>query len=126
MHVAGMNPLYSDVKGVPAQILDAERTRLAEELARDAASARKPEAVRAKVVEGRLGKWLDGCVLSRQAFVLDDGLSVEQAVSKAAGKGARVAGLLRVQLGEGAAEEDGAAGGGGDFADEVAKLAGGK
>jgi elongation factor Ts len=121
MHVAGMSPLYANQSDVPEAELQAERSRLAEETARDPSSAKKPEAVRAKVVEGRLGKWMDGVVLARQPFVLDDTLKVSQAVTKAAGKGAKVSAFLRVQVGEGAAAaEDGGAGG---FADEVAKLA---
>lgn len=129
MHVAGMSPLYASDADVPKERLSAERERLTAEAARDPSSAKKPEAVRAKVAEGRLGKWLDGAVLARQPFVLDDGVRVSQAVTKAAGKGARVAAFLRVQVGEGAVADDAAAEGGGGggsgagFADEVAKLA---
>jgi translation elongation factor Ts len=124
MHVAGMSPLYANESDVPEAELSAERSRLAEETARDPSSAKKPEAVRAKVVEGRLGKWMDGVVLARQPFVLDDAVKVSQAVTKAAGKGAKVAAFLRVQVGEGAGPGSAEEGGeGGGFADEVAKLA---
>jgi elongation factor Ts len=89
--------------------------------------------VAARVVEGRLAKWHEEVCLLDQRFLLDDAVTVREAVArfgKTVGAPAlRVGGYVRVQLGEGLSSPDGGGvgggGGGKDFAAEVASLAGG-
>jgi len=54
MHVAALNPAYIDAGGVPAAVLDKEREILAEQTRRE----KKPPEIIAKMVQGRLRKYL--------------------------------------------------------------------
>jgi elongation factor Ts len=66
VQVAATYPKFVDVSSIPAEALEAKRQEL---LAADDVKA-KPEAVRAKIVEGRLNKWYaePGGVLLEQPF----------------------------------------------------------
>ncbi len=66
MHIAAAAPLYLDEASVPDDEREAELRVLVEQ------DADKPEAVRAKIAEGRIGKWLDEIVLLRQKHVNAD------------------------------------------------------
>ena len=83
-----------------------------------AASSGKPEAIVAKIVEGRLGKWYEEVCLLEQRLVMDDSVTVAAAAKK---EGARVVRLARLEVGEGLVEvgDSGEA-----FKSEVEKLAG--
>ena len=107
MHVVASRPLALDRASVPAGLVEAERAVLTAQ----ATASGKPAAVAAKMVEGRLGKWFEAAALADQSFVMDDSQKVG-AVVKAAG--ARLAGFVRLQVGEGLEAK-----GGGDFASEV-------
>ena len=67
MHVAASNPTYITPDDVPADQLDKER----EILSAQAASEGKPENIVAKMVEGRLRKYLAEITLVGQPFVKD-------------------------------------------------------
>lgn len=117
MHAAGMRPLYLDRADVPAEALQRER----QVLSAQASGSGKPEAVVAKMVEGRLSKYYEDVCLLEQKYLLDDAVKVRAAVSKLSKQLAsplRVAAFLRVQCGEGLDTVDKA-----DFATEVASLA---
>lgn len=77
------------------------------------------------MVEGRLGKVFEELCLLEQRYLLDDSHSVAEVLRTAGAAlgapGLRVAGFVRVQVGEGLE-----AVGGKDFAEEVAELAGTK
>ena len=66
MHIAAAAPLYLDEDQVPADEREAELRVLAEQ------DSDKPEEVRAKIAEGRIGKWLDEICLLRQKHVNAD------------------------------------------------------
>jgi elongation factor Ts len=75
LHVAAARPEYVSEEEVPEDRRQAE-LRIFEEQAQD-----KPENVRPKIAEGRLGKWLDEVVLLRQPHVNQDrydGQTIEQ------------------------------------------------
>ena len=100
MHVAAANPLSLDIASVPAAALDRERAILREQ----AAGSGKSEAIVEKMVEGRLRKYYEESVLLEQIFVIDGESRVSkvvEAAAKAAGAPIRVAGFVRMQLGEG-------------------------
>ncbi len=63
LHVAAASPLYVSEEEVPEADREAELRVLRE------MDADKPENVREKITEGRIGKWLDEVVLLRQAHV---------------------------------------------------------
>ena len=75
LHIAAANPQYVSEDEVSEEAKAAER-RIFEEQAAD-----KPENVRAKIVEGRLRKWLEEVVLLNQEHVhgeKHDGKTIEQ------------------------------------------------
>jgi elongation factor Ts len=94
MHVAATNPAYIDANGVPAAVLDKERQILAEQTKAE----KKPPEIIAKMVEGRLRKYLAEITLVGQPFVKDEDLTVEKLLKKA---GASVAQFVRYAVGDG-------------------------
>ena len=66
LHVAASAPLYVDEDSVPEEAREAELRVLKEQ------DSDKPEEIRAKIAEGRIGKWLDEVVLLRQPHVNAD------------------------------------------------------
>eukprot|EP00850_Spirogloea_muscicola_P017265 SM000146S00985 [mRNA] locus=s146:233825:240070:- [translate_table: standard] len=82
----------------------------------------KPEAVRAKIVDGRVAKRLDELALLEQPYIKDDKVKVKDLVKSAVariGENIRVRRFVRFNLGEGLAKKST------DFAAEVAAAAAG-
>jgi elongation factor Ts len=94
MHVAALNPAYIDVSGVPAAVLDKEREILAEQTKAE----KKPPEIIAKMVEGRLRKYLAEITLVGQPFVKDPDTTVEKLLKKA---DATVVQFVRFEVGAG-------------------------
>src|SRR6202789_2222081 len=94
MHVAAANPAYIDANGVPAAVLDKEREILAEQ----SKGEKKPPEIIAKMVEGRLRKFLAEITLVGQPFVKDEDTTVEKLLKKS---GAKVVQFVRYQVGAG-------------------------
>jgi elongation factor Ts len=94
MHVAAANPAYIDASGVPAAVLDKEREILAEQTKGE----KKPPEIIAKMVEGRLRKYLAEITLVGQPFVKDPDTTVEKLLKKA---DASVVQFVRYAVGEG-------------------------
>ena len=94
MHVAALNPAYIDANGVPAAVLDKERAILAEQTKGE----NKPPEIIAKMVEGRLRKYLAEMTLLGQPFVKDPDTTVEKLLKKS---GATVLQYVRYEVGAG-------------------------
>jgi elongation factor Ts len=94
MHVAAVKPAYIDASEVPAAVLDKEREILTEQTKGE----KKPPDIIAKMVEGRLRKYLAEITLMGQPFVKDPETTVEKLVKKA---GAKVVKFVRYEVGEG-------------------------
>jgi|ERR1022692_5083 elongation factor Ts len=94
MHVAALNPAYIDANGVPAAVLDKERAILAEQTKGE----NKPPEIIAKMVEGRLRKYLAEITLLGQPFVKDPDTTVEKLLKKS---GATVLQYVRYEVGAG-------------------------
>jgi elongation factor Ts len=94
MHVAAVNPAYIDAGDVPADQLDKEREILTEQTRGE----KKPPDIIAKMVEGRLRKYLAEITLMGQPFVKDEDTTVEKLVKKA---GAKVLMFARYEVGAG-------------------------
>jgi elongation factor Ts len=94
MHVAAVNPAYIDAAEVPAAVLDKEREILAEQTKGE----KKPPDIIAKMVEGRLRKYLAEITLMGQPFVKDPDTTVEKLVKKA---GAKIVRFVRFEVGAG-------------------------
>jgi elongation factor Ts len=94
MHVAATNPAYIDAAGVPAAVLDKEREILTEQTRAE----KKPPEIIAKMVEGRLRKYLAEITLLGQPFVKDPDTTVEKLLKKSA---ALVVQIARYEVGAG-------------------------
>jgi elongation factor Ts len=94
MHVAALNPAYIDADSVPAEALAKEREILHEQTKNE----KKPAEIIAKMVEGRLRKYLAEITLLGQPFVKDEDTSVEKLVKKA---GAKIVQFVRYEVGAG-------------------------
>jgi elongation factor Ts len=82
LHIASADPIGVSAEDVPAELLDRER-RIAEE---QVAAEGKPENIRAKIVEGKLRKFVAERTLLEQAYVRDDKQTVGQLVKEASAK----------------------------------------
>jgi len=99
MHVAFANPLAVSVEDLPAEVVERERRIYTEQVAQEG----KPEAVRAKIVEGKLRKFYAESVLLEQPWVKDDKQTIGDLVKAMSGKlGEKVVlrRFIRLQLGE--------------------------
>jgi elongation factor Ts len=94
MHVAAVNPAYIDAGAVPADVLAKERAILTEQTQGE----KKPPEIIAKMVEGRLRKYLAEITLMGQPFVKDPDTSVEKLLKSA---GAKVVQFVRYEVGAG-------------------------
>ena len=109
------NVEYVSVDQIPETIANKEREI---EMGRDDLSG-KPDQIKAKIVEGRIGKRLKEMALLEQPFIKDSSVSVEELVKQVAGKigeNLKVRRFTRYTLGEGIEVQ------GSDFAEEVASM----
>ncbi|HAR03855.1 MAG: translation elongation factor Ts [Candidatus Aquidulcis sp.] len=98
MQIAGLSPRYVSQEQIPADVLAAKRA----ELEADEALAKKPESVRAQIVEGQLRKWFEEVCLLDQPF-RDGEETVGQLITNAVatiGENIRVRRFVRYALGE--------------------------
>jgi elongation factor Ts len=113
MHVTALNPMVVNSSDVPADVLAKER----EIYTTQAEDSGKPAEIVAKMVEGRVKKYLAEVSLVDQPFVKDPNQKVGALVK---GAGVEIISFVRYEVGEGI-EKDST-----DFAAEVAaQLAGG-
>ncbi len=82
LHVASADPIGVNPEDVPVELVDRER-RIAEE---QVAQEGKPENIRAKIVEGKLKKFVAERTLTEQLYVKDDKKTVGQLIKEASGK----------------------------------------
>jgi elongation factor Ts len=116
MHVAAARPDALRIEDVDPAALDRERAILTDQ----ARASGKPDAIIAKMVEGRLRKYYEEVVLLEQVFVIDGETKVAKVIEDAAkeiGAPVTLSGFVRFALGEGIEKAPGD-----DFAAEVAKL----
>lgn len=106
MHVAASAPRYLDADAVPGDVREKER----EVLSAQARESGKPEDIIAKMVEGRLRKFLGEMTLLGQPFVKDPDQTVAKLLQAA---GAEVIDFARFEVGEGIDKKEE------DFAAEV-------
>ena len=94
------NVEYVSTDDIPPAVADREK---AIEMGRDDLDG-KPEAMKIKIVEGRIGKRLKELALLEQAFIRDNAITVGEMVKQAAGKtgeNIQVRRFTRYTLGEG-------------------------
>ena len=101
MHVASAAPLAVAAEDLDPAIVERERRIFTEQVAAEG----KPEAIREKIVEGKVRKFLSEVCLLDQPFVKDDKMTVGELVKALSGKTGekiQVRRFARFQLGEGA------------------------
>ena len=99
MHIAATAPQAVSVDQLDPAVIERERRIFAEQVAQEG----KPEAVRARIVEGKLKKFSSEVVLLEQPFVKDDKRTVGEVVKAVSGKTGEnvvVKRFVRFQLGE--------------------------
>jgi elongation factor Ts len=106
MQVASLAPRYVSGDEVPKDVLDKER----EIILAQTANEKKPPEIIAKMVEGRLRKFVDEITLTGQPFVKDQDKKVRDLLSAAKAKVTR---FRRFEVGEGIEKKTT------DFAQEV-------
>ena len=108
---------------VPAEVLDEEKKILLAQIANDPANAKKPDAIKEKMVLGRISKFYDNNCLLDMTYVKDEDLKVgkyvEQTAKELGGKIAIVE-FYRFEKGEGIQKREE------NFAEEIAKMTAGK
>ena len=119
MQVAAANPSYVDEASVPAEVVAKEKEIMLVQMSQDPKNANKPEAVKQKMIEGKIKKFFKENCLVDQEFVKDGDLSVAQYTAKVAkdlGGDIKIVKFARFQKGEGLEKRVD------DFAAEVASM----
>ncbi len=119
LQIAAMNPAYLDRTKVPAEVLESEKNIMIAQMKEDPKMANKPEAVLAKIVEGKVGKYYSENCLVDMEFVKDNQYTVGKYVdhcAKELGGSIKVSDYVRFERGEGIAKRED------NFADEVASM----
>ncbi len=94
LHVASADPIAVTTDDIPAELLERER-RIAEE---QVAAEGKPEAIRGKIVEGKVKKFATERALVEQAFIKDESKTVGQLLAGVPGMTVRR--FARFKIGE--------------------------
>ena len=82
LHVASARPIALRVEDVPADVVERERRVYAAQVAEE----KKPDAMKQKIVEGKLKKFFQENVLLEQPFVKDDKVTIGDLVKAMSGK----------------------------------------
>ena len=77
MQIAALNPRFWDKSQVGQDVLDEEKKIMMVQMENDPKMASKPEAVREKIVMGKLNKFYSENCLLQQEFVKDGSMSVD-------------------------------------------------
>ena len=119
MQIAAANPGYLCEADVPAEVIEKEKEILLAQIANDPKNANKPEAIKEKMVVGRIGKFYKENCLVDQEFVKDPDLSVAkytEKVAKELGGSIEITGFVRFEKGEGLEKRAD------NFAEEIASM----
>ncbi len=119
MQIAAVNPTYVRESDVPAEIVAEEKKIMLAQMDLDPKNANKPEAVKEKMILGKIGKFFKGACLVDQEFVKDSSMNVAkytEATGKELGGAIEIVQFARFQKGEGIEKRED------DFAAEVAGM----
>ncbi|MHA0272600.1 translation elongation factor Ts [Mycoplasma sp. 48589B] len=109
MHVSAMNPEFILVNEIPADRLES----IKEGFVKPAGFENKPEKIQVSITEGWLNKQLSEFVLEKQAFVMEDSLSVAKYLQN---HNCELVSAVRYEVGEGIEKVQS------NFAEEVAGM----
>ena len=114
---------YLDRTQVPASVIESEKNILLAQIANDPANAKKPDAIKEKMVMGRISKFYDNNCLVDMTYVKDEDMKVGkyvEATAKELGGKIAIVGFYRFEKGEGIQKREE------NFAEEIAKMTAGK
>ena len=117
LQVAASKPLYLVPAEVPAEVIEKEKEILLAQIENDEKLRSKPEMVKVKMVEGKVGKYYDENCLMNQAFIKEPSLTITKLVAEASAKMCKelsVKRFVRFEMGEGLEKRSD------NFAEEVA------
>jgi elongation factor Ts len=121
MHIAAVDPKYTNRDEVPAEVVQKEREILMDQLKNDPKNANKPAEVLEKIIEGRIAKFYEETVLVDQPFVKDPGKTIGELVAEKISsikENIAIRRFTRYKMGEGIEKKTD------DFAAEVASMVG--
>ena len=119
MQIAALNPRFWDKSQVGQDVLDEEKKIMMVQMENDPKMAGKPEAVREKIVLGKLNKFYAENCLLQQEFVKDNCMTVEKYIASAAkalGGSVTFKDAIRFEKGEGIEKKQE------NFAEEIASM----
>ncbi len=117
MQIAALNPRFWDKANVTDDVLAEEKKIALALMDQDPKMAGKPDAVKEKIVMGKMNKFYEENCLLQQEFVKDNSLTVEKYIASAAkalGGSVKFVDAVRYQKGEGIEKKEE------NFAEEVA------
>jgi elongation factor Ts len=95
MHIVFANPAGNSRAEIPADKVERERAIYLEEVQQQ----KKPAEMQEKIVTGKLEKFYADNVLSEQRWFKDDSKTVQKVLDETLGKGAKIEGFSRFQIG---------------------------
>lgn len=104
LQIAAMAPRWVKKDDVPADQVAQQRSIYEAQVAEMDKEGKKPEAIRAKIAEGKMNNWFAEVCLLDQVYVKDDKLTVGKLLSEKIGKIGEnivVRRFVRFELGEG-------------------------
>ncbi|MDG2473859.1 MAG: translation elongation factor Ts [Paracoccaceae bacterium] len=108
MHIAATNPVSLSVDDLSDELIELEKIILTEQ----AKDSGKPDNIIENMIKGRLKKYFEEVTLLNQKFVINQDITVDQAIKAA---GTEILDFVRLEVGEGIDKKDE------NFAAEVAK-----
>ena len=82
LQIAAANPEYIVEDDVSKKDLEEEREIIMNQIEEDEKNAQKPDHVKEKIVEGKMGKFMERKVLMNQKWVKDDSKTIEDLVGE--------------------------------------------
>ena len=110
MQVVAASPRYLTPADAPADLVAKEREIATDLVNNDAANAKKPDEIKAKIIDGKVRKAVDEFALVQQVFVKNSDLTIDKLVKNAK---ASIKSFERFEVGAGIEKKQG------DFANEV-------
>ena len=104
LQIAAMSPRWVKKEEIPADLVAQQRSIYEAQVAEMDKEGKKPEAIRAKIAEGKMNNWYAEVCLLDQVYVKDDKLTVGKLLSEKIGKIGEnivVRRFVRFELGEG-------------------------
>jgi elongation factor Ts len=110
MQVVAASPRYLAPADAPPELVAKEREIATDLVNNDAANAKKPDEIKAKIIDGKVRKAVDEFALVQQVFVKNGDLTIDKLVKNAK---ASIKAFERYEVGAGIEKKQG------DFANEV-------